>query len=100
MKSLRIFDLFIRTLRKVFLLTSLMLLVLQFYWTNALAGAGNELTSVEQQISVLKDENESLFRQLSIGNSLENVDKKARELGFTDDPDYLTVQLDQPIAVR
>ncbi|OGG03791.1 hypothetical protein A2Z33_04885 [Candidatus Gottesmanbacteria bacterium RBG_16_52_11] len=89
-----------RFFQSTLIVITILLLGLQFLLSNGLVTAGDELAETDKHISALQEENELLKQQLAVASSLAALGRKAEELGFIPNPNYMTVETDQPVAIR
>jgi hypothetical protein len=76
------------------------LIIMQFVITNQMAGAGDTLGEMEQQISAFSSENQVLNEQVAMSGSLSVIEKQAVSVGFIKTTSYLPILMDQPVALR
>lgn len=80
--------------------TVVILLFLQFVLSNGLATVGNEVHTTDKEIELYSDENDYLKKQLAVAQSLEVIEKKAEDLGFTKPTKFVTLPVSEPVALR
>lgn len=76
-----------------------LLILVQIFLTNELAGQGGKAGEIDARISLLEEENERLTQEVASASSLLRIEEKAREMGFVEasKTSYLFVG-DLPIA--
>lgn len=68
--------------------------------SNVISTSGVELGKINEEISTLRIQNESLKQELFSKTSLENIASEAAKLGFTDKKENFVLTSPLPIAAR
>lgn len=69
----------------------ILLIVFQIILTNEMVNYGRTVSQIDKRIDRLKNENEHMALQVASSSSLLYLEQKARELGFTDKPNLISL---------
>ncbi|MBI5619716.1 hypothetical protein HY950_02025 [Candidatus Gottesmanbacteria bacterium] len=76
-------------------------ILVEFLLTNHLASLGREVRIIDEHISQVREENERLVQDVASASSLLTVTERAKELGFMESAEYLTIGTNQfPFALN
>lgn len=69
-------------LRRIVPITALILIIIELFVTNELAGLRDDVGSLEKRAQVLEEENDILAQEVASGSALTTVASKAQAMGF------------------
>lgn len=70
---------------------AILLLVVEMFVTNELAGFGKKVAQTDHAIDALREENQLLSEKVASLSSLLTIEEKARVLGFVATPKTVTI---------
>lgn len=85
---------------KTLVIITLFLLAGRVVVSNIISTSGVELGFINEQIAVLRVENDTLKQELFLKSSLENIATEAAKLGFIDKKENFVLNAPLPIALR
>lgn len=85
---------------KFLVVIALFLAVGRVVVSNLISTSGVELGRINEEIAVVKTQNDSLREELFSKSSLENIASEAAKIGFTDKKENFVLTSPLPIAAR
>ncbi len=77
---------------------AVILVIMQVVISNHLIGSGKTVSEIEEELLVIRQENEELRQQIASSSSLLTLGEKAKALGFEKNIHTLFITVESPVA--
>lgn len=85
---------------KILIVTLFVLAIGRVVVSNLISTSGVELGKLDEEIAILKTQNDSLREELFSKESFENIASEAAKIGFTDNAQNFVLTSPPPVALR
>lgn len=89
-----------RLILKTLIFATFFLAVVRVVVSNVISTSGVELGRLNEEIAIVRLQNDTLREELFAKSSLENIASEAAKLGFTDKKENFVLTSPLPIALR